>query len=80
MKTLTKAQTKHLEILSDNEWHNIYNNGNKGLTFTTLRALVKKGLVETKKDIDINRDAEIFGTEYHMHPDRDIFFKRTQNV
>ena len=71
---LTKAQEKQLEMLKDGEWHNAYNNGVKGLKHQTLEALVKKGLVEMKKDIDVNRNSEIFG-KYTMHPDRDLFFR-----
>jgi primosomal protein N' len=72
---LTKAQQKVLDLLSDGEWHNMYNKGIKGLKLQTLEALIKKGLVEFKKDVDRNRETEKFGTQYEEHPDRDWFYR-----
>ncbi len=71
---LTKSQQQQLEMLSDGEWHNVNNNGIKGLRHNSLRVLVKKGLVErkNKKDDEPSLDPDpttIFAPHY------DQFFK-----
>jgi hypothetical protein len=50
--TLTKSQQQQLEMLSDGKWHNINNNGVKGLRYNSLDVLVERGLVETKRKKD----------------------------
>jgi len=74
MEALSKAQIKQLALLEDGEWHNIYNNGVKGLKENTLDALVRKGLVEKKEDIDRERDKHIYG-RWLQHYERDTFYR-----
>jgi len=45
---LTPTRTKQVEMLSDGKWHNVNNNGIRGLAFNSLDALVNKGVVEEK--------------------------------
>ena len=74
---LSVAQARQVDLLSDGEWHNIYNNGIKGLAVNSLYALLERGLVETKRN-DPKIEISTSPKDY-WHPKYDQYWKLVEN-
>jgi len=72
---MTPAQLRQINLLQDLKWHNLYNNGIKGLNKNSLDSLKNKGIVDYKIEKDPTKDENVFGKKYLFHPDRDIYYR-----